>query len=97
MSECHRNVPIVLVVTKKDEFIKMKYGDRMYDESVDTSKAEAKQWAQQELKRRTEDIKAEIEGLEGGRVDACVEVEKGKSLLSGDRTTICELTVLTCS
>ena len=74
-------VPIIVVVTKRDQFRSMQYGQarETYELSVhnqDQLDKECKEYASKEMQERMELIEKEMQEVDGGHFDACVDVER---------------------
>ena len=82
VSEYASEVPIVVVATKKDDFLDIEFGAyrkalKKEGKKVDVEAGE--QYAEEKLRERIETIRSEMESVPGGRLDACLAVSQGKS------------------
>ena len=74
-------MPIVIVATKKDDFLDIEFGAHRK-----TLKKEGKKFdveacekhAEERLHERIETIRSEMESVPGGRLDACLAVSQGE-------------------
>ena len=88
VSKYASEVPIVVVATKKDDFLDIEFGayrkalkkkGELFDEEA------CERHAEEKLQERIEMIRTEMETVEGGRLDACLAVSHGKCALSNQR------------
>jgi hypothetical protein len=74
-------VPIVVVATKKDDLLDIEFGTyrKMLKKDGKRFDEEAcEQYAEERLKERVETIRAEMETVQGGRLDACIAISQGE-------------------
>lgn len=87
IKKCQRQVPVLLVATKKDQYISMEIGNMRSDTSSSLQNKEAN--ALERLRERMATIETAITALEGARVDAFVCVSKGRQTLSDHVSISC--------
>jgi len=84
-------VPIVVVATKKDDFLDIEFGThrkalkkvgKRFDEEA------CEQYAELRLRERIETIRSEMQSVPGGRLDACVAVSQGTPYEHIDRPPV---------
>lgn len=69
------DIPIVIVLTKKDEFWNQQYGSKAREGSTDVADLEA--YADEKLRERITLIETELLDIKDGRCDSIVAVSKG--------------------
>jgi GTPase SAR1 family protein len=89
VSQNAKDVPIVVVATKKDEFLGAKTMDarkliEIGNKSVVEYLAALDNYAETEFRKRMELIERELLEIEGGRFDAIVSITKGEQTVSSD-------------
>lgn len=80
VSEYANDVPIIIVATKKDNFLDIEFGARRKElkkQSRRFDEEDCEQYAEERLKERIAIIRSEMESVPGGRLDACVAVSQG--------------------
>ena len=77
MHHCQRHVPVVLVATKKDQFLDM-YMGKMRRTRGSMSDQDAEAEANDQLEEMAQQIEADVVAIKGARVDAVVCVEQGQ-------------------
>ena len=80
MSKYANDVPIVVIATKKDDFLDIEFGARrkaLKKESKRFDEEACEQYAEERLHERVETIRSEMESVPGGRLDACLAVSQG--------------------
>lgn len=79
-SQFAAEVPIVVVATKKDDFLDIEFGayrkllkkdGKKFDEEA------CERHAEEKLQERIEIIREEMQSVPGGRLDACLAVSQG--------------------
>ncbi|KAK1759979.1 hypothetical protein QBC47DRAFT_458153, partial [Echria macrotheca] len=79
VSEYAQDVPIIVVATKKDNFVGAKIKERsslLKKEKKKFTYEELEQYAEEQVQYRVEEIKAELASVKGGRFDDCIAVDK---------------------
>ena len=74
------DVPIVVVATKKDDFLDIEFGKcrkQLKSEGKRFDEEACEQHAEEKLRERIETIRTEMETVPGGRLDACVAISQG--------------------
>lgn len=82
MSQYASDVPIVLVATKKDDFLDIEFGTHrkaLKKEGKRFDEEACEQYAEAKLRERVDMIRCEMESVPGGRLDACLAVSQGTS------------------
>lgn len=106
VSQHAKDVPLLIIATKKDEFEDMKAGERRRQakkEGITISEEDIDSYAEHQLQERLCKITEEMHEIAGGRIDECVAVSQGQppgSLKEGtvanfeteDKESISELT-----
>ena len=89
LSQNARETPIVVIGTKKDEFLDMQYGKarRQFP-----NEADREAFAEKELRDRIALMEAELLEIEGSKCDIFVSVSKGKSHFPASSTKLGRLT-----
>lgn len=85
VSQHAKDVPLLIIATKKDEFQDMKAGERRRQakrERVAISEDEIDAYAEQQLQDRLCKIKEEMHEIAAGRIDDCVAVSKGNGSIA---------------
>ena len=80
VSRYAEDVPIVVVATKKDDFLDIEFSKHRKALKKDSKRFDeeaCEQYAEERLEERIETIRSEMESVEGGRLDACVAVSQG--------------------
>ena len=80
VSQYATDVPIIVVATKKDDFLDIEFGAhrkaiKKGGQSFDEEACE--KYAADRLQERIEVIRSEMESVPGGRLDACLAVSQG--------------------
>ena len=79
-SQFAAEVPIVVVATKKDDFLDIEFGSYRKQLKKDGKKFDmeaCEQHAEEKLQERVEMIRDEMQSVPGGRLDACLAVSQG--------------------
>ncbi|KAK5130600.1 hypothetical protein LTR08_001919 [Meristemomyces frigidus] len=79
VSQYAYDVPIVVVATKKDDFLDIEFGTyrkALKKEGKRFDEEACEQYAEEKLRERVETIRAEMESVPGGRLDACLAVSQ---------------------
>jgi len=82
VSQFAADVPIVVVATKKDDFLELQFGAHrkaMKKEGLKFDEDACDAYAEERLLERIETIKKEMESVPGGRLNACVAISHGMS------------------
>ncbi|KAK5118354.1 hypothetical protein LTR62_002867 [Meristemomyces frigidus] len=77
VSKYANDVPIVVVATKKDDFLDIEFGThrkQLKRDGKPFDEEACEQYAEEKLRERVETIRTEMETVEGGRLDACLAV-----------------------
>ena len=80
VSEFAADVPIVIVATKKDDFLEVQFGAHrkaMKKDGLKFDEEACDNYAAEKLVERIERIKTEMQSVPGGRLDACVAISQG--------------------
>lgn len=80
VSQYANDVPIVVVATKKDDFLDIEFGSHrkaLKKEGKRFDEDACEQYAEEKLRERVEMIRVEMESVPGGRLDACLAVSQG--------------------
>ncbi|TKA34380.1 hypothetical protein B0A54_15211 [Friedmanniomyces endolithicus] len=79
VSEFAADVPIVIVATKKDDFLEVQFGAHrkaMKKDGLKFDEEACDTYAAEKLVERIERIKTEMQSVPGGRLDACVAISQ---------------------
>ncbi|KAK4546616.1 hypothetical protein LTR36_001833 [Oleoguttula mirabilis] len=79
VSQYASEVPIVVVATKKDDFLDIEFGTcrkALKKEGKRFDEEACEQYAEEKLRERVETIRSEMESVQGGRLDACLAVSQ---------------------
>ena len=91
VSQYAQEVPIVVVATKKDDFLDIEFGvhrKALKKEGKRFDEEACEKHAEERLKERIDTIRTEMESLPGGRLDACVAVSQGKTPMLIERDVV---------
>lgn len=80
------DVPIVVVATKKDDYLDIEFGTyrkALKKEGKRFDEEACEQYAEERLRERIELVKSEMESVPGGRLDACLAVSQGMCVMLG--------------
>lgn len=80
-SELAAEVPIIVVATKKDDFLDIEFGayrKQLKKEGKRFDEEACEAYAEEKLQERIETIRNEMLSVPGGRLDACVAVSQGE-------------------
>jgi hypothetical protein len=83
-SELAPEVPIIVVATKKDDFLDLEFSahrKQLKKEGQRFDEEACEAYAEERLHERIETIRNEMLSVEGGRLDACVAVSQGEGPL----------------
>ncbi|KAK0941013.1 hypothetical protein LTR29_007431 [Friedmanniomyces endolithicus] len=83
VSEFAADVPIVIVATKKDDFLEVQFGAHrkaMKKDGLKFDEEACDTYAAEKLVERIERIKTEMQSVPGGRLDACVAISQDDPL-----------------
>lgn len=75
------DVPIIVVATKKDDFLDIEFGARrkaMKKEGLRFDEEACEEYAEGKLQERVDMIKEEMQTVPGGRLDACIAISQGR-------------------
>lgn len=81
VSEHATDCPIVVIATKKDDFLDLEFSKRrktLKKEGKRFDEEACDEYAEEQLQERIEIIRKEMESVSGGRLDACLAVSQGK-------------------
>ncbi|KAK5168339.1 uncharacterized protein LTR77_006908 [Saxophila tyrrhenica] len=79
VSQYAHETPIVVVATKKDDFVDIQFSARrkaMKKEGLRFDEEACEEYAEQQLQERVETIRNEMQTVPGGRLDACVAISQ---------------------
>ena len=89
-SQFAAEVPIVVVATKKDDFLDIEFGAYRKQLKKDGKKFDeeaCERYAEEKLQERVDIIRSEMESVPGGRLDACIAISQGGCKCFGWRKT----------
>ncbi|KAI3536009.1 hypothetical protein CSPX01_11043 [Colletotrichum filicis] len=81
--EYAKEIPVIVIATKKDDFVKIQIGDRVLSAWAQGQALDSEnlaQFARDQVNRRLRDLEKLIMNLDGGRFDICVAVSKATSM-----------------
>jgi len=96
VSQYAHETPIVVVATKKDDFVDIQFSARrkaMKKEGLCFDEEACEQFAEQQLQERVDTIRNEMQTVPGGRLDACVAISQGERTSIVRQTSGLSLTV----